>query len=82
MEDVIYAGICLSVPFLLGVHVGRGLRPAKETCEHVFGKKIIETLNRLHFKRTVCGSGMLISATMEIETPDGRKSLITLEEVS
>lgn len=68
MQDAIYIALCLSVPFMFGVIVGREIRKeAPLTAEHHVGAEIIAQISRVQIASRVSGGlPVNLSATYSV----------------
>lgn len=77
---VVYLLLTLSVPFMMGVIVGRGIRPGK-TLEHRLGEVVIDRIRAVRDKRQFVGVGASLRVKETFEFEDGRCiDLIVQEE--
>ena len=67
LVDFVYIALALSIPFMFGMVVGRGIRRPAETLEHRFGSRIIAAVTDVQSRRKFIGDGFLIRNTLTIQ---------------
>lgn len=82
MFDLLHFGLVLSVPFMLGVVVGRGFRRPEPSLEHRFGDIIKGRILSIYENRQFIGDGFEISSTLELDLPEGRRIEVIVREVA
>jgi hypothetical protein len=74
LDDAIYlayVGLCLAVPFLWGLAIGRGLRKPQDAVGQGMAEAIVNEFRALLIKRKFAGSGCVYTSSHSARCRDG-----------